>query len=382
MKIVSLKILHVASGLGSWGGAEKHIIDVSCALQRRGHRVTIGCRPGSEVERRAQAIGLSTIRLEMRKQHDWKQFPHFVRALRGRYDVIHIHDENDYIVPSVAARLMRVPVVVMTRHKPTHFRNALVAYVCSKIFYDKIIAVSNFARGLMLADRVSPDRIVVVKNGMDVELFRQSASSNLREELGIPASAFVVAVAGRLIRGKGFDILIRAVAAARRRGMDAHCLIAGKGDKQEELETLSRELDVQSAVHLLGFRSDIASVFGAADAVSVPSSTLPETFCYAALEGLASGRPVIASRLGALPELVTEDAGFLTSPSDPESIAGVMAELAQDADKRAAMGKEALRRSQEFTLDACAGGLETVYTTLMAKGPAAAPENVPSEIGS
>ena len=151
-------------------------------------------------------------------------------------------------------------------------------------------------------------------------------------------------------------------------------------EKHEELEKLGRELDVQSAVHLLGFRSDIAAVFGAADAVSVPSSTLPETFCYAALEGLASGRPVIASRLGALPELVTEEAGFLTSPGDPETIAGVMAELAQDADKRATMGKEALRRSQKFTLDACAGGLEAVYSSLLTKAPKAASQNLPSEI--
>jgi glycosyltransferase involved in cell wall biosynthesis len=380
--MMTLNILHIASGQGGWGGTEKHIIDVASALKRRGHRVTIGCQPGSEVERRAQAAGLATIYLTMRKQHDWKQLPHFVRALRNRYDVVHIHDEKDYIVPSVAARFMRVPVLVMTRHKPTHFRNALVAWACSAIFYDKIIAVSDFGRGLMLADRVSPDRIVVVKNGMDAEHFRQGSNSNLREELGIPATAFVVAVAGRLIRGKGFDILIRAVAAARRRGLDAHCLIAGTGDKHDELVQLSQELGVQSAVRLLGFRSDIAAVFGAADAVSVPSSTLPETFCYAALEGLASGRPVIASRFGALPELITPEAGYLTSPGDPESIAEVMIELARDPEMRVAMGKEAVRRSQEFSLDACAGGLEAVYTSLMTKGPTAAPENVPSEIRS
>ncbi len=380
MNQVSLKILHIASGLGSWGGAEKHVIDVSSALQRRGHRITVGCRPGSEVEHRAQAAGLATVPLEMRKQHDWKQFPTFVRALGARYDVIHIHDENDYIVPPIAARLRRVPVIVMTRHKPTHFRNALVAYVCSQIFYDKIVAVSNFARGLMLQDRVSPDRIVVVKNGMDIDLFRQGAESRLREELGIPASGFVVAVAGRLIRGKGFDIVIRAVAAARKKGIEAYCLIAGTGDQHAEFEKLSKELDVQSAVRMLGFRRDIAAVFGAADAIAVPSSTLPETFCYAALEGLASGRPVIASRLGALPELVTEDSGYLTSPGDPDSIAGAMAELARNPGKRAEMGRKALQRAQLFTLDVCAGGLEAVYTSLMKKAPVTAPQKLHSEI--
>jgi glycosyltransferase involved in cell wall biosynthesis len=67
------------------------------------------------------------------------------------------------------------------------------------------------------------------------------------------------------------------------------------------LERLCKELDVQSAVRMLGFRQDVAEVFAAADAVAVPSSTLPEAFSYAALEGLASGRPVIASRMGALP---------------------------------------------------------------------------------
>lgn len=164
--------------------------------------------------------------------------------------------------------------------------------------------------------------------------------------------------------------------------MNAHCLIAGTGDKHEELEKLSRELDVQPAVHLLGFRSDIAAVFGAADAVSVPSSTLPETFCYAALEGLASGRPVIASRMGALPELVTEESGFLTVPGDPESIAGVICELARDPEKRVNMGRKALERAQKFTLDACAGGLEGVYLSLMTKAPKTTSQNVPSEIRS
>lgn len=375
---MGLKILQIASGLGSWGGAEKHIIDVSSALKRRGHQVTIGCPRGSEIEGRAQEPGLPTIHLEMRKQHDWKQLPHFVRALRSRYDVMHIHDEKDYIVPSVAARLMRVPVVVMTRHKPTHFRNAVVAYVCTEIFYDKIIAVSNFARGLMLQDRVSPDRIMVVYNGMDLELFRQGAESNLRKELGIPVSAFVVAAAGRLIRGKGFDIVIRAVALARQRGIDAYCLIAGAGDKHAELEALSQELGVQSSIRMLGFRRDVAAVFGAADAVSMPSSTLPETFCYAALEGLASGRPVIASRLGALPELVTEDVGCLTTAGDAEGIAGAIAELACDPQKRSVMGENALQRSKTFTLDACVEGLERVYLTLRSENKHRRPRVVSS----
>lgn len=367
-----LRILQVASGMRGWAGTERHIMDISPALAKRGHQVVVGCQVGSEIERQAEAAGLPIVHLEMRKPHDWKQFPRFVRALRGRYDVVHIHSYRDYIVPAAAARLVRVPVVVMTRHLPHPFRNALTAYVCNKLFYDGIIAVSDFIRGILIASRVPPERIVVVKNGIDPEPWQQAADVRLREELDIPASAFVVAAAGRLIPEKGFDIVIRAVAAARRRGVNAFCVIAGTGDGRTELERLSGELGVEPAMRFLGFRRDLPAIFSSSDVIAVPSSTFPDPFPYAVLEAFASGRPVIGSRIGGIPEMITEDVGYLASPGDVEEVRRAIVELAGDGEKRAAMGKKALQAAQAFTLDACVEGLETAYETLRRKLPIAA----------
>jgi glycosyltransferase involved in cell wall biosynthesis len=361
---MSLKILHVASCMPIWGGIEKHILDISPIQKRSGHQVSIGCQPGSEIERRAREAGVPTVPLVIRKRMDWAQFPSFSRVLKAHYDVVHVHHPVDYIVPASAARWARVPAVVMSRHHPNTFRSRVVAYLCSEVFYDGIIAVSEFIKGMLIADHVSPDRIVVVKNGIDIGPWQHSADSRVREELGIPASTFVVAAAGRFIREKGLDVLIRAIAGARRAGVNAICIIAGDGDGRPQIEQVIRELDLQSSVRLLGFRRDMPAVFGAADVVAVPSTGL-ESFSYTTLEGLASGRPVIGSRIGGIPELITEDVGRLTTPRDVEGLTAAIVELAGDDAKRAAMGRNALQRAGNFTLDACVVGIENVYTKLL-----------------
>jgi glycosyltransferase involved in cell wall biosynthesis len=372
-EFMGLKILHVASCMPGWGGTEKHIMDISPILARRGHRVTIGCQAGSEIERKSLDMGLPTVHLRIRKRQDWSQFPQFVRAMEGQYDIVHIHHPIDYIVPAAAARFARVPAVVMSRHNPNTFRNILVAYACSKLFYDGIIAVSEFIRGMLITDHVSPDRIVVVRNGIEMEPWLHGADSRVREEIGIPASAFVVAAAGRFISGKGLDVLVRAVAAARQKGVDVSCMIAGDGDGRAKMEQLIQELDLQSSVRLLGFRRDMPAIFGAADVVAVPSVSL-ESFSYTTLEGMASGRPVIGSRIGGIPELITEDVGRLTTPHDFEGIAAAIVELAGDDEKRTQMGRNAALRAKQFTLDACVEGIERVYATLLQSSPRIASE--------
>jgi glycosyltransferase involved in cell wall biosynthesis len=114
-------------------------------------------------------------------------------------------------------------------------------------------------------------------------------------------------------------------------------------------------------------------VFGAADVIVVPSVGL-ESFSYTTLEGLASSRPVIGSRIGGIPELITEDVGRLATPRDVDGLAAAIVELAGDPEKRAAMGRQALLRAQNFTLDACVAGIDKVYEQLLQKRPSTASE--------
>jgi len=361
---MSLRILQVASGLPGWAGTEKHIMDIAPVLARRGHQVTIACRPGSEIERRAAPLGLPVVHLVMRRTHDWRQLPRFFRALRGRYDVIHIHSYRDYIVPATAARLARIPAVVMTRHLPHPFRNRLTAYLCTRVFYSALIAVSESIRNTLLASGAKAERVFVVKNGIDLSSWEGPEEGSVRSGLGIPAGTFVVAAAGRLAAEKGFDVLLRAAALVRSRGVDVACIVAGQGEQLPYLEQLRTELGLCSHVHFLGFCRDMRAVYAAADVVALPS-TCQEAFPYTVLEALAAGRPVVASQVGGIPEIMTPDTGYLTAPGDAERIAQAIEALAADPGRCAAMGEAARRRAQEFSLDKCVQGIEAVFQAVI-----------------
>jgi len=355
----TLKILQVASGMPGWAGTEKYVLDISTELRDRGHRVDIACQTGSVLERRAAAKGISIVNASMRSAKDWGAFPRFLRLARGSYNVVHTHSYRDYVVPAAACRLAAVPVVVMTRHLPHSFRNRVTAFACGRVFYDRIIAISAFIRDRLIRDGVPPSRIALIHNGIESAPWQGRDTSRVRQELGIPESAFVVAGAGRIVPEKGFDYLVRATEVILERGVDVHCLIAGDGDKSQ-LEGVVSSSKVNGRVHLLGFRDDVPDIYAGSDVVAVPS-VWDEPFGYSVVEAFAAGRPVVASRTGGMVELVTGESGYLVPPGRAGAIAEALLELVRDPNKLRRMGKSASVRAEDFTLERCVRGIESHY---------------------
>ncbi len=349
-----------------WAGTEQYVLETSRGLRERHHDVVIACRRGSELERRATESGVPITPLEVRSQHDWKALPRCVRSMREGYDVVHTHSYRDYIVPAVAARIASVPAVVMTRHLPHPFRTRVTALACGGVFYHRLIAISGYIETLLVDGGIPRTRVTRVRNGVDTSRWVRDDRSAVREELGISASTFVLAAAGRLAPEKGFDHLVRATHFARDRGLDVACLIAGAGDRRP-LEDAIRSDRLESAVHLLGFRRDIPDVYAAADVVVVPS-VWEEPFGFAVIEAFAASRPVIASRVGGMVEIVTPETGYLVEPGRAEEIADAISELAEDGARRARMGSTARTRAEEFSLDACVRGIESVYADILGRG--------------
>lgn len=361
--MAELRILHVASDLRAWGGIERHICDVVPSLASRGHNVTVVCRPGSPVEEHMNESSIRTFPLTITGRHDWGKLPALVRTMAGRFDVIHTHQGWDKMLPSVAARLVRTPAVVMTEHDGYRFSTG--GALMKRALYDGFIGVSEFVGCKLLEQGINPQRVFVIRNGIDMARWKANPSTSLRKEFAIPDNAFLIAAAGRLARNeKGFPILLRGVALARQGGINAFCVIAGGRGDPLPLETLISSLDLAPFAKYIGVRRDIANLFAAANAVAVPS-TWPEAFGYTALEGLASGRPVIASRVGGLGEIVTPDVGYLLPPGDPEAIAIAIQELAANPERCRSMGEAALARAKHFSLDECVRKLEQVYECLV-----------------
>lgn len=348
--------------MGTWGGIERHICDISPVLKARGHEVTIACQPGSEIERRAMDRGVPVAHFALNSPFEWKKTPAFARAMRGRYDVVHTHHPGDYLVPATAARIARTPLVVQSVHVPPHLFSKR-SRLAHRALYDGAIAVSEFIARDSRSHRIAPKAVLVVRNGLDLAAWKPERSEAIRSELSIPATAFLVLAAGRMVPEKGFEFLIRAIRLSRERGADARCVIAAVGNPAQ-LDELIEGLELQTFVQVIQGRRDIPDLFGAADAVAIPS-TWTDPFPYVALEGLASGRPVIASRMGGIPEIVTPEVGYLVPPGDAEAIANAITDLACDPAGRVAMGQASLRRAQDFTLDVCANKIEAAYESLL-----------------
>lgn len=199
------------------------------------------------------------------------------------------------------------------------------------------------------------------------------AADAAREKLRIAPDTFVVAVLGRIADWKGQDILARALAEPALGDVGATGLIAGDaypGEAAPDIAGLAARLGLADRLRLLGFRPEPDDVLAAADVVAVPS-TRPDPLPNSAIEALAAGRPVVAAAHGGLPEIVRDRVtGLLVRPGDPVVLAKALRELADDPERRAAMGQAGAADARErFGLERMLDEVEGVYASLAVRRP-------------
>lgn len=358
------RILQVASGLRCFAGTERHVLEVSSALASHGHFVTLACADDCSMAQHADALGLRRTTLAVWRSREWKILPKFIHVMARRYDIVHTHSPLDYVVPAVAARMAGIPAVVMTRHMSQPFASRRSAYVAGALLYDRIIAVSGFIRDILVESGAGPERIELIYNGIAPLIPDPNAGLRLREELGIPRDAILIGAAGRAELCKGFAVLLKAVRQLSSTEVNLYCAIFGSGKALESLRMLARELQIDSRVRLPGFRSDVHDLWNASDIASIPSLG-PESFSYTAAEALQAGCPVVASRIGALPEVLSSDTTIFTEPGDVEDLCAAMRTLISSPELRARMQHAARQRSKLFAVEATVSALERLYARVL-----------------
>ena len=192
-----------------------------------------------------------------------------------------------------------------------------------------------------------------------------------RERLGLDPASFVVALIGRISDWKGQDLLARALATPALTTVGAVGVVAGDAhpgheDQARVLEALGRRLGVGDRLHLLGFRHDLDTVLGAADAVAVPSKR-PDPLPNSALEAAAAGLPVVAAAHGGLPEIVADGStGRLVVPGDHHALATALRDLADDPEGSRRLGAAAARDVRErFSLPRLLDSVQRLYDALV-----------------
>lgn len=168
---------------------------------------------------------------------------------------------------------------------------------------------------------------------------------------------------GRLVPQKGFDVLLRAFALADL--PDFNLVLAGEGGERENLETLARELEIESKVHFFGRaeREKVIMLFKNCEFFVLPSRMEPMGIVN--LEAMSAGKAVIASRVGGVPELVTPDAGVLVPPDDAPSLAKAIQELASDENLRHQLGRAGRVRAEHFSWPRIAGQHRAIYQRVL-----------------
>jgi len=221
---------------------------------------------------------------------------------------------------------------------------------------DKLIAVSRASADL-LSSLVPPEKIVVIPNGVDTERFspRTPPSLNSNEKM--------VLACGRLVKAKGFDLLIRA--AAELKSVQVKFVIVGTGKQKKELLKLARELEVEKKVIFLGSvpYEELPGVYASSDVVVVPSRK--EAASRVVLEAMASGKPVVASRTGGIKEFIRDgEWGFFFEPGNFRDLAQKLLTLLSDKKLALKMGRRGREEAEKYSWRNIATRTVAVYRNL------------------
>jgi glycosyltransferase involved in cell wall biosynthesis len=283
-------------------------------------------------------------------------------------DVVHTHLVHADLHAQAAAALTRTPRV-STVHGPGAFSRALPTRIATRLvgrLSPLTIAISLHVRELLeRAGQRRPGTVRVVHYGIEADAWRAGDAEHAaaRTSFGLNPEDVAVAICARLIPGKGHDLLLDAVARARERAPRLRLLIAGDGPLRTELDRRARELP-PGTVRLLGFIDEIRELMHACDVLAFPTSPrLDEGFGLAALEAMAAERAVVATRVGALPEVVDDGrTGLLVAPDDPAALADALIELANDPDLARDMGRRGRDRAvSEFGVERMVSRTLAVY---------------------
>jgi glycosyltransferase involved in cell wall biosynthesis len=224
--------------------------------------------------------------------------------------------------------------------------------------FTKIVAVAEGQkRHLVDRDRVPADRVVVVRNGVDLERFGatpERLAAGVRLHAGILGSLNgpLVGVVAALRPEKGHVVLLDALSLLHARYRDLHLVLIGEGPERPALEDAVRARSLESAVTFLGARDDIPELLQALDIVVLPSLPAVETLPLAILEAMAAGRAVVATRVGSLDEVVEDDrTGLLVPTNDAGALAAALERLATFADLRERLAAGALVAARRFDIE-------------------------------
>ncbi len=358
------RVLHVINTAEVGGGGE-HVIHLARALDRYGFRsyVVVG-RDGPATER-LRDEGVSVSVMGPLRVSAPIRLARLFRAVRP--DLVHLHGSRSGFVGALAAQLSRVGPVVYTAHAFAFKRRLPGVLRWAAAGADRLTChlarrvICLTQRDVEAARRhgIAANNFVVIPNGIDVAEF--ASSSDRRSEFGFVPSTPIVGMVARLVPDKDPQTFVRMAREVADVAPETRFLLVGDGPLRPHVERLVRELHLERWVTLTGFRRDVPAILATVDVVVLPS--LWEGLPLVVLEAMAAAKPVVATALPSLAEVVVEGVtGLLVPVQEPSGFAEAVVHLIQHPDLRRVMGRQGRERvERDFSLDRMVKATASVY---------------------
>jgi len=384
-----IRVLRVIARL-NMGGPAIHVANLAAGLETRGYHTTLVAgslaRGEDSMAFLAERLGVTVVSVEELQRevsvlHDARSVLRVAELIRDeRPHVLHTHTAKAGAIARAAALLAvgaRPPVVLHTFHghvlkgyfdagRTAFFRQVERTLARAS---DVLVAVSPEVRDELVELGVAPlEKFVVIRLGIPLEerLGDPTADSDYRRLYGIPKDAFVVGWVGRMTGIKDTGAVVDIVRAVRERGVNAVLCMVGDGPDREGLEQLAHKLGIARYCYFVGYQSDVAGYYRLFDAFLLPS--VNEGTPVSAIESLASGTPVVANRVGGVPDVVRDGVdGFLVEPGDVDAAAARLAKLAADPALRSRLGESGRARVLErYSVERLVDDVDRLYRSLLA----------------
>jgi glycosyltransferase involved in cell wall biosynthesis len=386
----TVRVLRVIARL-NMGGPALHVAYLTHGLRERGYETTLVAgslaRGEDSMEFVARELGIEAVHLpELRRDisplRDLQATLRLAALIRRlRPHILHTHTAKAGAVGRMAAMLVasaQRPIVVHTFHG--HVLRGYFGPALSYAFRllerwlarrtDALVAVSPEVRDELVRLGVAPaEKFTVVRVGIELasRVAESDGRAETRRQLGVADGSFMVGWIGRMTGVKRTSDVLLAFKRLQERGVDAYLCMIGDGPEREQLEQRAHALGIMKRTLFLGYQEDVAPYYAALDAMILPSGN--EGTPVSAIESLAAARPVVATRVGGVPDVVRDgEDGFLVSPGAVEELADRLERLAADEDLRRRMGETGRERVlPRYSVGRLVDDVDALYRSLLAR---------------
>jgi glycosyltransferase involved in cell wall biosynthesis len=386
------KVLHVITRFDKGGSAENTFLTV-CGLDRGRYDVLLVTGPlpaddsGDPEARAAQAniaacesrgrvISIRHLVRNLSPLSDLIAFFILIRIIRQEQPrIVHTHTSKAGILGRWAAWLCRVPIIVHTPHGhvfwgyfgPFQTRLFILLEHCTARITDAIITLTPQEREDHLRFDIAPGRkFTVIHSGIDLVPFLtdRSRPAEIREGLGIPPERTIVCTVGRLTAVKGQEVLIGAASELIRQGEKIFLVLLGDGELRQDLEQMTIRLGIAEHVRFLGWRPDVASVMAVCDIFCLSSHN--EGMGKVLAEAMALGKPIIASDIGGIRDIVRPgENGFLVPVGNVHAWAEAICRLCHDPEMRRRIGDAGFQLAPRYSSEEMIKMIDRLYSKLL-----------------